>query len=600
MTNESALVVAAGKPSSGEPGDTPNLVILRRFPAWAVVPVVLSVGALLFLPAVLCPLFLDDYLQAAMIRGAFPAKRGPFDLYNFIDDSVRRALFEEGALPWWASPNIKLKFFRPLSSALRWLDHSYLRAPMLMHLHSLAWWVAASLAARVLFRRLFSNRIATLAFIVFALAPCHALPLAWLANREALVALTFSALGLAAYVRFRLEGAAWLAVVSMTFFALGMMSGEYALCITGYIVAFEVFRRGDTILRRAVGLVPFALPAGAYLVVRRLLDYGARGSGFYTDPFVDVLAFLKVAPLRFLTLFGDAWLAPDLDSYRPRWIAIPFVAMVVALAWVPVRRMLASLDTPRKNVLSFMVLGSALSLLPVTSVIPSFRLLEASMLGVAAGVATFLDFVWFPVAGAPVHGSSRAVRLTGFVALMFGFAHLVRGPVLATVTGIGVHNRANGFRGHADFIRDLLTGSPKQHLVFVLAPEETLFLPYMLMAEGITPPKLVALADVSHVLLLAKDEHTLQAIVPSDRTLVPQGEGSLFRDDSAPLRRGAWVSVNGMRATVLEVGEAGPTSARFAFDDEYDSPDLLWVSAGGSSLHTVDLPEPGFGLPVDR
>ena len=39
---------------------------------------------------------------------------------------------------------------------------------------------------------------AALATVVFALAPCHMMPLAWLANREALVSFTFGLLGLVA------------------------------------------------------------------------------------------------------------------------------------------------------------------------------------------------------------------------------------------------------------------------------------------------------------------------------------------------------------------------------------------------------------------
>src|SRR5690242_133234 len=52
----------------------------------------LLAGAGLFSPAILSPLFLDDYLQGAMVEGTFPARRGPFDLYAFVDDGDRAAL----------------------------------------------------------------------------------------------------------------------------------------------------------------------------------------------------------------------------------------------------------------------------------------------------------------------------------------------------------------------------------------------------------------------------------------------------------------------------------------------------------------------------
>jgi hypothetical protein len=581
-------------------------VRFRWFPAWAVVPGVLALGVLLFLPGITCPLLLDDYLHTAMIRGTFPARRGPFDLYNFIDDSVRRAFFEQGGLPWWASPNIKLKFFRPLSSALLFFDHTYLERPLLMHLHSLLWWVAVVLAARALFRRLFPERVATLAFVIFALAPCHALPLAWLANRESLVALTFGTLGLASYLRFREEGGKLLhATAATALFALAIFSGEYGLCLGGYIVAFEIFRRGDSPLRRALGLLPFVLPAAAYLVLRWHWEYGARGSGFYNDPFVDVVAFLEGAPVRLLALLGDGWASPDLDTLRPRWIVVPAVVVVVALARGPVRRGFESLPAAEKNVVSFMVVGSVLALLPVVSVVPSSRLLEAPMLGIAGGVATFLDFAWFrsvasaEVPGAPAPHPSRAEKLTGIVAILFGFAHLVRGPLMALVTANALHDRAVSFVEHADFVRDHMTDAPNPRLVVVRATEEIFFLPYILRAEGVEAPRLLALTDASHVLLRSKDAHTINATVPSDTSLVREGVGSLFRDDAALLKKGSSSFINGMRATVLESGEEGPTSVRFAFDEDYSSPDLIWVTTGTKTVRTVEPPEVGFGLPVD-
>ena len=43
--------------------------------------------------------------------------------------------------------------------------------------------------------------------MIFALAPCHAVPLAWLANRYALITLCFGTWALGAYLRWR-EGRA--------------------------------------------------------------------------------------------------------------------------------------------------------------------------------------------------------------------------------------------------------------------------------------------------------------------------------------------------------------------------------------------------------
>ncbi|MGD0525728.1 MAG: hypothetical protein ABSE49_11320 [Polyangiaceae bacterium] len=201
-----------------------------------------ALAAVLFLPALRSPLFLDDYMQASMAKGTFPSPRfGAFDLYDFVNDGDRAVLYDRGILPWWTEPSLQVRFFRPLSSALLWADyHVFGGAPLPLHLHSFLWWIATVLLARALYRRLLAPRVATIATIIFALAPCHVFPIAWLANREALVSITFGIAALDAYLRWR-DGrrpldAAW----STVLFALSMTGGEYAIGFAGYVVAFEL------------------------------------------------------------------------------------------------------------------------------------------------------------------------------------------------------------------------------------------------------------------------------------------------------------------------------------------------------------------------
>ena len=184
------------------PSPTPAPLTRRRnlLALW----LLLLVGALVNLPALRSPFLLDDYLHASMVDGTFPVPRGPFDLYNFVNDADRTILIERGLLPWWSHPRLVIRFFRPLSSALVRADHHFFGdRPLPLHVHSFGWWAAAVLAARALFQRFFTERVSWIATVIFALAPRHALPLAWLANREALVSLTFGAPGIAAYARFR-------------------------------------------------------------------------------------------------------------------------------------------------------------------------------------------------------------------------------------------------------------------------------------------------------------------------------------------------------------------------------------------------------------
>ena len=137
-----------------------------------------------------------------------PAEHGPFDLYDFVGDDDRQALFDRGFLPG-DRPPVALRFLRPLSSALLFYTHLWLAPwPILMHLHFFAWWVVAVLAARDLFRLCVAPRAAAFATVIFALAPCHSLPIGWLANGEALEALAFGTVGLSALLRWQRGGRA--------------------------------------------------------------------------------------------------------------------------------------------------------------------------------------------------------------------------------------------------------------------------------------------------------------------------------------------------------------------------------------------------------
>src|SRR5690349_17132626 len=81
---------------------------------WTGVLVALAVG--MQVPAVTAPFATDDYDQAAMTAGAYPGNRGPFNLYDFIDDSNRTEMLDRGIFPWFTSPKLFIRFLRPLSS----------------------------------------------------------------------------------------------------------------------------------------------------------------------------------------------------------------------------------------------------------------------------------------------------------------------------------------------------------------------------------------------------------------------------------------------------------------------------------------------------
>lgn len=568
---------------------------------WLEVAVLLAVGALLFSPALETPLFLDDHLQGAMVEGTFPVRRSPFDLYDFVDDSSRALLAERGLLPWWSDPKLTIRFLRPLSSALLWLDHRvFAHAAFPMHLHSIAWWAAAVLAVRALYKRLFSARVTLFGTAIFALAPCHALPLAWIANRETLVSLVFGALALAVQARWREDRRPREGAAAGLLFALSLLGGgEYALCFGGYVVAMDVVRR-EGALRRVTGWAPFLVPAVAYLAVRHALGYGTAGSGFYSDPLRDTGAFLTGAPWRAVALLATGWLTLDSEAWRlgaSRWILAGIVLAAAGGLVVPVRRTLASLPKPTRHAATWLLVGSMVALVPTLAVVPSRRLLGVAMVGVAAVVALLLEHAWFPAPGAPLVARGRGAALVSLAAMGLGFAHLVHGPGTSWLAARRHYLDATDFATRVTWLRKRV-GDPRKAEVGVLrGMAGVFFAPFALDPRGKTPRRWCVLAQPGHVLALRRDARTLDLVAVPGRSLYPLGERNLYRSENAPLKAGDEITAAGMKVTILEAGEAGPRSARFVFD--FDPGPVVWVSDTFDATTEVTLPNEGFGEPFE-
>jgi hypothetical protein len=595
----SSLPEGAGEPAT-DAGAGPATARTRRRRVLQVV-LLLAIGALVFLPALRSPLFLDDHLQGAMVEGTFPAARSPFNLYDFINDADRATLTARGLLPWWSEPTLTLRFFRPLSSALLWIDHRvFSHAALPMHLHSLVWWVLAVLSIRALYSRLFSPRVVLLATSIFALAPCHALPLAWVANRETLLSLTFGALALAAQARWRGGRHGRDAATAALFFALALLGGgEYALCFGGYVVAMDAVRR-ESLARRVSGWGPFLVPAVAYLAVRHALGYGATGTGFYSDPFRDTASFLAGAPWRFVALLGTGWLTIDAEILplgASRWALAGIVIVAAAGLFLPVRWALAALPKPARATAAWLLVGSVVALVPTLAVVPSRRLLGASMIGISAIVALLLDRAWFPAKGEPLVARGLVASLASLAALGLGFAHLVHGPGTAWLSALRHNHDATDFASRVAWLRHRVGDPRSAEIGTVRGLAGAFFAPFALDPRGAAPRRWCVLGQSGHVLALRPDARTMVLVAMPGHSLYPVGERGLYRSTRAPFKAGDQVSVPGMQVTVLDASGGGVRSARFVFD--FDPSTLLWLNDRFEMTTEVTLPEAGFGAPFD-
>ncbi len=562
--------------------------------------IVLILGFLLNLPGLASPYWLDDFVHAAMVHGTFPAKRSPFDLYNFVADGDRALLIDRGVLPWWTSPHLEIRFFRPLASVLRWVDLKIGDFPALHHAHSFLWWVFAVLAARALYRKWLEPKAAIVATAIFALAPCHATPIAWLANREVLIALVFGALGIAATERLREHGGARHALAAVGLFSLAMLSGEYALAFGGYVIASAIFERAS-LERRVLAVSTFALPAVATLVTRHALGFGNRGSGFYRDPFAQTAAFVEGMPRRLARTTVDAWLASDsgwVMDFAPWVVALVVIALIVVLA-VGLRATLADQPDDRRRMALTCIVGSSLAMVPMVGVAPSARLLGVVVLGVAPVAALVLERAWFVVE--PADGPARKPRGGNFgvFAILVAFFHLVHGPVTTGLSSKLYYDVSSAFLSRARALSDRVDDKPAEAKIVLARSswEIILFLPFALTDDNRLPARWWVLSLSPHALMIRRSDRVVELLVPKGHGYFPTGPNDLFRAEDEPLHAGDEVRVPGLHVTVLETGERGPARLRFEFDQKLES--LVWVADGKDGWRDVPPPQLGFGAPLD-
>jgi hypothetical protein len=559
-----------------------------------------AAGAVVFWPAVRTPFFLDDYLHSAMVHGRFPAVRGPFALYDFVGDDDRAALFSRGFLPWWTDTHITLRFLRPLSSALLYYEHEWLEPwPLVMHLHSFAWWIAAVFAARAFFKSVITPKAAAFATVIFALAPCHALPIGWLANREALLALAFGTVGLSAFLRWQKgAGHAW-ALLSLGAFSLALAAGEYALGCAGYVLAFA-WRAPKEVPRRWRSVLLFVLPAVAYLVARRMLGYGAEASGFYQDPLRDTWLFLRDAPWRMTVLVLAGWFSQDSTAWRwgPAEWPVALVVLVLAVAGCAALRHVTSQQEEGARRSTWTLLwGSLFALVPVLAVLPSARLLGVAMLGIAPVVGVVLETAWFTTQKEARHGLAE---WTAIAATLLGFAHLVHGPGRAWANARQIRGYAVGFAEHTADLAKRLEGQAVPDVVVVRGLDDVFFYGFALEGLGVRNTHWTVLSHTGHVLCLRRDATTMDLVVGPDAGLYPASLGDLYRSEAHPLAAEETFLVGDVNATVEEMSAYGPRRVRFQFTDDLDDPRWTWVGESRSrGFYDATPPKIGFGVPFE-
>jgi hypothetical protein len=482
-----------------------------------------------------------------------------------------------------------------------------------MHLHSLAWFAVLLAAAAWLLSRTLPPPAASLAIVLYALSPCHAVPVGWLANRSTLLASALGFLAVDLQLRYRARASKRLFAVCAGVTGLALLAGEYALCALAYALAFAALA-GDELDARSRwrSALPVLLPLAAYLVLHTALGSDVIGSGFYLSPVRDPWQFVQAIftrvpalaadllfsvpslyfngspPLRnqilSLNLFSpEVWLA--LPDWRTWHVLIGYCAIALGswLVWRLVHR------TARSHPLRWLSVGAALSVLPCAGSLPEDRLLEASTLGASALIASAL------LAGVPWLRAATTTRTRLARALLYGL--LLWLPISAARRSYG---EARALSASAESARiwaldaDLPSTASASTRVYLLAAGDfntAVNLPWLRFMHGrALPQSYRRLCPGPLPVDVTRSADRVLEVNVLTNALHGTALPSLYRAADAAMHAGDHIELPGLAVDVLNVFQDNPSRVRFTFDRSIDDPTLWFVIASKDGLRHQAMP----------
>ena len=531
------------------------------------------VAALLVAPSIATGLLYDDYFFEVVLRRlplVLPPT-GPLDLYRFADGNPKtaHALMDSGTFAWTADPAVRNAFLRPLSALTHVLDYAaWPRSAPLMHAQSVVWFALAVAGAALVYRRLLgASWIAGLASLLYAVDDVHGPTVAWVANRNALVAAALGFPVLWLHDRWRRDGwrlGAWLAPALL---AVDLFAGEAALAVFAYLAAYAIHVERGRWREKAMTLAPHAIVVLAWRVVYATFGFGVVGSDLYLDPAHAPLAFLSAFPRRYPALLLGELALPRPDSAEIYPLFAPFLATAMTVVALIVLGLLAFAMSNiwRKDpVARFFATGLLLAAIPIAATAPGDRLLLFVGFGAMGLVAQLI--------------ATASTRVERAAAAFFVVLHLVIGPPLLALKSMA----AKGPTPY-DVIERAIPTTPDvaAKTVVVVNPPNDGFTGAVIatrLARAQPRPRYVLpLAGVTTAIEITRVDARTLRVRPANGFLQYTFDRN-WRSLARPLLPGSEVDLSAMKVTVIDsTDDRRPLTALFRFDAALEDSSLLWL-----------------------
>ena len=548
--------------------------------------------------------FYDDFVHQYVLRHReADSTLRPWSLYDFgARPGPGHPAHTRGFAPWWTSPDFRIRFFRPVTSATIYLDYLLYDdwAPG-YHLTSLVLFGVFLGLSFKLYRDLGVPSTAALwALALLAFEDNNTLPVGWTANRNTLLAGLFTVATLLAVHHYRRTSKWRYLFTAVVSFGLALGSKESGLIVVILIGLYLLLldaRRGNTPsgaahhrLLRSGTLWLFVGLGTAYLVFYLTAGYGTRCT-LYCAPWRDVGGYayrlLVLIPLSGVSLlFGTS---ADLAASLPHmtWILVGAAIPVVLVAGRIVLRTVGW--TPLTG---FAVAWLFCSLLPEAGAEPSDRLFMNASVGYAMVIGLF-----FHRLGSPRQWlTQRQYVRGGFASILF-------------LTGVVISIPMTTLRGR--FIAYKLAGVDREIIANAeidrtgSAPAEVFLLnsPSSLLALTFLPTWSVVHDDYdSHISNLQMGRRAITWTRENSNTMTLTCDGTPFGDhryerlfvgDRMPQAGSVAYETAAFAAVPLEVEPTGVRTVLLRFHKSLDHPSYQFLAWRDGRLARIEVPAIG-------
>jgi hypothetical protein len=565
-----------------EPGVTPHasaqpassrltrLLEHPRLPQWIV-----AVGLALTAPSLFIGFHLDDHIGRFIFSDAPGAER----LYRIYSGGYGAAngnpvdaawMMEEGFAPWWMDPDVLLWFWRPISLATHLLDAAiFPENAFVWHLHSWLWFAVLLVCAVHMYRSLQGAMIGGLAALLFAIDHTHALPVAFITNRYALITTALCMLAVQQHHAHASLGGVRAAVVAPLCYGVALFAGESSAAIMGYFLCYALFVDTRALRTRVLSLAPYFVVSGIWRAVYSALGHGARGSDLYIDPVREPVRFGIALLERAPTLLLGQWFMPPAESFT--LVDSTSAALLIAFAWLfTIALFIALWPLLRRDKLArFWAGGMVLSIIPMCSGEPNNRMLFIASIGAAGLIACW----WNAYAGALQDALGRFSR--GFGKTMLA-GHLLLSPWLVPVNAVGMIFYTSLYRAFDDVGPDaagsdtVFLSSPDYfavRLMKMIKAVEHKPGPGRYRALAYGPEQVTVERTGANTLVLSYQGGAMHEPAVTKQAI------DLYRSSGKPMVQGQQVQLEGLQIEVLELTEdQRPLRVRFDFEESLDAP----------------------------